>query len=112
MFNNGGHELSFKVTDTYYNPPYTQEIPIFIRDVNGNSIFESNDYILFYGKSVNSWFFEPSSNDFEFRQHQYATENYMVDLMNDSQLCAIHAGRIGIMPKDIQLTRRIRKEIL
>lgn len=43
---------------------------------------------------------------------QYATENYMVDLMNDSQLCAIHAGRIGIMPKDIQLTRRIRKEIL
>ena len=39
---------------------------------------------------------------------QEATEAYLVGLFEDSNLCAIHARRVTIMPKDIQLARRIR----
>ena len=38
---------------------------------------------------------------------QEATEAYLVGLFEDSNLCAIHARRVTIMPKDIQLARRI-----
>ena len=41
---------------------------------------------------------------------QEAAEAYLVGLMEDTQLCAIHAKRVTIMPKDIQLARRIRGE--
>ena len=37
-----------------------------------------------------------------------AAEAYMVGLMEDTNLCAIHAKRVTIMPKDMQLARRIR----
>ena len=41
---------------------------------------------------------------------QEATEAYLIGLFEDSNLCAIHARRVTIMPKDIQLARRIRGE--
>ncbi|GMH99232.1 hypothetical protein TrLO_g16027 [Triparma laevis f. longispina] len=41
-------------------------------------------------------------------QRLEAAEAYLVGLFEDTNLCAIHAKRITIMPKDIQLTRRIR----
>ena len=41
---------------------------------------------------------------------QEASEAYLVRLFEDTNLCAIHAKRVTIMPKDIQLTRRIRGE--
>ena len=41
---------------------------------------------------------------------QEATEAYLVSLLEDANLCAIHARRVTIMPKDIQLARRIRGE--
>lgn len=41
---------------------------------------------------------------------QEATEAYLVGLFEDCNLCAIHAKRVTIMPKDIQLARRIRGE--
>ncbi|CAK0787005.1 hypothetical protein CVIRNUC_010221 [Coccomyxa viridis] len=39
---------------------------------------------------------------------QEATEDFMVHLFEDTNLCAIHAKRVTIMPKDLQLARRIR----
>ncbi|XP_078733682.1 histone H3-like [Lampetra fluviatilis] len=39
---------------------------------------------------------------------QEASEAYLVALFEDTNLCAIHAKRVTIMPKDIQLARRIR----
>jgi histone H3 len=39
---------------------------------------------------------------------QEASEAYMVGLFEDTNLCAIHAKRVTIMPKDVQLARRIR----
>lgn len=38
------------------------------------------------------------------------SEAYLVGLFEDTNLCAIHAKRVTIMPKDIQLARRIRGE--
>ncbi|GAU19849.1 hypothetical protein TSUD_170750 [Trifolium subterraneum] len=40
---------------------------------------------------------------------QEAAEAYLVGLFEDTNLCAIHAKRVTIMPKDIQLARRIRE---
>ncbi|KAK9793494.1 hypothetical protein WJX73_004797 [Symbiochloris irregularis] len=42
---------------------------------------------------------------------QEATEDFMVHLFEDTNLCAIHAKRVTIMPKDLQLARRIRGPI-
>lgn len=39
---------------------------------------------------------------------QEAAEAYLVHLLEDANLCAIHAKRVTIMQKDIQLARRIR----
>jgi histone H3 len=39
---------------------------------------------------------------------QEASEAYLVGLFEDTNLCAIHAKRVTIMPKDMQLARRIR----
>ncbi|XP_006998762.3 histone H3.3A-like [Peromyscus maniculatus bairdii] len=41
---------------------------------------------------------------------QEASEAYLVGLFEDTNLCAIHAKRVTIMPKDIRLERRIRGE--
>lgn len=39
---------------------------------------------------------------------QEAAEAYAVGLFEDTNLCAIHAKRVTIMPRDIQLAMRIR----
>jgi histone H3 len=39
---------------------------------------------------------------------QEAAECYLTGLFEDSYLCAIHANRVTLMRKDMQLARRIR----
>jgi len=41
---------------------------------------------------------------------QEAAESYLIGLFEDTLLCAVHAKRVTIMPKDIQLARRLRGE--
>ena len=41
---------------------------------------------------------------------QEASEAYLVGLFEDTNLCAIHAKRVTIMPKDLRLARRLRGE--
>jgi histone H3 len=41
---------------------------------------------------------------------QEGTEAYLIGLFEDTNLCAIHAKRVTIMPKDMQLARRLRGE--
>ena len=43
---------------------------------------------------------------------QEAAEAFLVSLLEDANLCAIHAKRVTIMPKDIQLACHIRGEHL
>ncbi|KAL6883638.1 hypothetical protein ACP4OV_011052 [Aristida adscensionis] len=54
-------------------------------------------------------------NDLRFQSHavlalQEAAEAYLVGLFEDTNLCAVHAKRVTIMSKDVQLARRIRGE--
>ncbi|OBT48387.1 hypothetical protein VE00_01228 [Pseudogymnoascus sp. WSF 3629] len=39
---------------------------------------------------------------------QEAAEAFLVHLFEDTNLCAIHAKRVTIQPKDLQLARRVR----
>jgi histone H3 len=39
---------------------------------------------------------------------QESAEAHLIGLFEDTNLCAIHAGRVTIRPKDIQLARRLR----
>ena len=53
--------------------------------------------------------------DVRFQSHaimalQEACEAYLVGIFEDTNLCALHAKRVTIMPKDIQLAKRIRGE--
>ncbi|KAL5720540.1 5-hydroxytryptamine receptor 4 [Ranunculus cassubicifolius] len=53
--------------------------------------------------------------DLRFQSHavlalQEVAEAYLVGLFEDTNLCAIHAKRVTIMPKDMQLAKRIRGE--
>jgi histone H3 len=53
------------------------------------------------------------SQDLRFQSHailalQEASEAYLVGLMEDTNLCAMHARRVTILPKDMQLARRLR----
>ena len=41
---------------------------------------------------------------------QEAAEAYLIGLFEDANLCALHAKRVTIMAKDLQLARRIRGE--
>ncbi|CAM9206725.1 unnamed protein product [Discosporangium mesarthrocarpum] len=42
---------------------------------------------------------------------QFAAEAFLVGLFEDTNLCAIHARRVTIMPRDIRLAQRLRGEI-
>ena len=55
------------------------------------------------------------TSDFRFQSHalaalQEAAEAYLVGLFEDTNLCCIHAKRVTIFPKDMQLARRLRGE--
>ena len=39
---------------------------------------------------------------------QEAAEAHLVGLFEDTNLCCLHTGRVTIMPKDLQLARRMR----
>lgn len=41
---------------------------------------------------------------------QESAEAYLVGLFEDTNLCALHARRVTVMPRDMSLARRIRGE--
>jgi len=43
---------------------------------------------------------------------QEAAESYLVELFEDVNLCAIQTNRVTIMPKDIQLAKAIRRDLI
>jgi histone H3 len=56
--------------------------------------------------NIDAWRFKSTS----VLAMQEGSEAYLVGLFEDTNLAAIHAKRVTIMPKDIQLARRIRGE--
>jgi len=41
---------------------------------------------------------------------QFASEDYIIGLLQDANLAAIHAKRVTVMPKDLKLAKIIRGE--
>lgn len=41
---------------------------------------------------------------------QEAAEAYLVALLEDTNLCAVHAGRVTVQVRDMQLARKLRGE--
>merc|ERR1712065_72153 len=41
---------------------------------------------------------------------QEAAESYIISVLSDANLCALHANRVTAMPKDLALARRLRGE--
>jgi len=70
--------------------PFSRLIKEIAQDFKGDLRFQSTSLLVF----------------------QEATEAYLTRLFEDTNLCAIHSKRVTIMPKDIQLSRRIRGEKL
>ena len=56
--------------------------------------------------SLDDWRFQANAID----ALQEACEAYLIGLFEDTNLMAIHAKRVTIMPKDMHLARRIRGE--
>lgn len=57
--------------------------------------------------------YQPIDQSFRFQAEalmalQEAAESFLVHLFEDTNLCAIHARRVTIMPRDIYLARKIR----
>ncbi|MBO4306898.1 MAG: type IX secretion system sortase PorU [Bacteroidales bacterium] len=54
-----------------------EEIPIEIRDNNNNSIFDANDYILFYATGSSIWVFDSLTQRYNYIIHPYSKYNYV-----------------------------------
>ncbi|MEZ4978781.1 MAG: type IX secretion system sortase PorU [Chitinophagales bacterium] len=51
-----------------------EEIPIKIKDQNGNGIWENGDYILFYGKGPHLWHYDQANNTWQHEVNIYTDE--------------------------------------
>jgi hypothetical protein len=72
LFNNGGFQLPLSIHDE--GPDSLIENAIFVSD-GGDRSFDSQDYILFYGKSVNGWKYNSEQRSFSHYLHSYTLEN-------------------------------------
>nr|QXF30781.1 histone H3-like centromeric protein [Eriobotrya japonica] len=82
----------------YYQKTWNLIIPAapFIRTVREISINMSKDPVRWTPEALQAI--------------QEAAEDFLVHLFEDSMLCAIHARRVTLMKKDLELARRIRGE--
>ena len=60
---------------------------------------------------------EVSQEGFQFQSAaikalQEGSEAYLIGLLEDSQLCTFHVKHVTLMPKDMQLARRLRKDVV
>lgn len=69
------------------NPDDLLENPVKAYDVNGDNLFNGNDYILFYGKGPGEWVHMPNANRFEYRRNIYIdTAMYFISVNNGAAL--------------------------
>ena len=82
LYGNGGGMLPHLNSDFRHND--LPEMAVKIYDYNNNGVFESSDYILFYGMSADIWKFNASSNLFEHKTHLFSDKVFYF-LTVDSQ---------------------------
>ena len=74
LYGNGGGMLPHLNSDFRHND--LPEMAIKIYDSNNNGVFESSDYILFYGMSADIWKLNVSTNLFEHMTHLFSDKVY------------------------------------
>ncbi len=72
LFNNGGQELPQALNAP--RPDSLIENPIVVHD-GGDNRFDSNDYILFYGKAVRGWTFDQGSLTWKHYVNRFTEDN-------------------------------------
>ena len=83
--------------------------------INNNSFIKTNIYIFAFPTRLVRDIAQDFKMDLRFEGAallalQEGAVAYLISLLEDSNLCAIHAKRVTIMAKDIQIARRIRGE--
>ena len=73
IFGNGAGELS--LINTVDLPSVLHEISISV-EKGSDGIFNSGDYVLFYGQSPHSWDYDTVSKKYSHKNHQYSQLNY------------------------------------
>ncbi len=73
IFGNGGRELPEDLTAA--RPNGIEEIPRLVVDKNANGVFDSDDYVLFYGKSTRGWDYAPQEKTFHHYLNHYTETN-------------------------------------
>jgi hypothetical protein len=83
LYGNGGGMLPKLNSDFRYSDLTENAIKVY--DLNQNGVFDSEDYILFYGTSANVWNFNEETNLFEYETHLFADEvSYFLTIDNQS----------------------------
>ncbi|NQX90839.1 MAG: hypothetical protein HRT74_01620, partial [Flavobacteriales bacterium] len=80
IYGNGGEMLPFNNQDFRYND--LQKNSIFVQG-EGDGSFDSNDYILFYGKGSTGWDYVAAENKFEHQKHHYSDSAYYFIRVDD-----------------------------
>jgi hypothetical protein len=83
LYGNGGGMLPKLNSDFRHDDLIENTIKI--HDANNNGVFESEDYLLFYGQSPHQWVFNPISVSFLHQVHLFSDEvNYYLTIDNQS----------------------------
>lgn len=72
IYNNGGRELPRNIKEAFADS--LVENAIIVND-GGDGIFDLSDYIIFYGKAVNNWFYNSETGRFEHYLNHYGDQN-------------------------------------
>ena len=74
LYGNGHGQLPFSNSGIHQDD--LNEYAIEVQDQNSNGIFDSNDLMLFYGTTPNSWTFNSGDNHFHHAVHKYCDTTY------------------------------------
>lgn len=84
LYGNGGGMLPRLNSDFRHDDLVENAIKIY--DANNNGVFESSDYILFYGESPHSWRYNKQLGLFQHETHLFSDEtNYFLTIDNQSE---------------------------
>ena len=84
LYGNGGGMLPELNSDFRHSDLVENNIKTY--DANNNGVFESGDYILFYGESPHIWDYDASSGLFHHQTHLFSDEvNYFLTIDNQSE---------------------------
>lgn len=85
VYGNGGTMLPERNGDT--NKDDMVKNPIKVYDLNGDGIFNGNDYLIFYGKAPGEWIHNSNKQRFEYRRNIYVdTATYFISINSSPSL--------------------------